>query len=491
VDEDVDELRGSAAVTDASSLWRGCATLLRQQLSDGVWSSSFHGITADRLDGDTLVLAVPSAVVRERVVGRYLPLIEANLAELGHHHLRVAFETRSPGADGRDVLDVPAEVIQSVAPAPSRTLFDELGHPVVPTQGQGLPEPRWAPVPAASELNTRYTFDSFVTGASNQFAHAACVRVAEQPARSYNPLFIYGEAGLGKTHLLQAIGNYVAENYKASRIRYVTSETFLSEFIDAIRSGTNDQFKRRYRDVDVLLIDDIQFLEGRKETQEEFFHTFNALHQANRQIVLTSDRPPDAIPTLEDRLRSRFSMGLMTDIQPPDLETRLAILRAKADQESTAIPEEILQYIAESINDNNIRSLEGALTRLTAYANLTEGAMTVDRVAEILADLVSETQAKPVTPAAILEHTSAYFGFPVEEIVGRSRTRPLTHARHVAMYVFREMTDLSFPNIAKEFGGRDHTTVIHAVERITTAMADKEQTFRQVMQLIQRIKNDA
>jgi chromosomal replication initiator protein len=316
------------------------------------------------------------------------------------------------------------------------------------------------------------------------------LRVAETPARSYNPLFIYGDAGLGKTHLLQGIGNYVLENYPNYRVRYVTSEQFLSEFVDSIRAGTNEQFKRRFRDIDVLLVDDIQFFEGKKETQEEFFHTFNHLHTSNRQIVLSSDRPPDAIPTLEDRLRTRFVMGLLTDIQPPDLETRLAILRKKAEDEVSPVPDEVLEFIAASINDNNIRSLEGALTRLTAWASLNAERITSEQAAEILKDLVSEREARPITPQAILDSTAEYFGYTVEELIGRSRTRPLTTARHVGMYLFRELTDLSFPNIAKMFGGRDHTTVIHAVERIKVQMKERRQVFQQVTELIQQLKAD-
>jgi chromosomal replication initiator protein len=373
--------------------------------------------------------------------------------------------------------------IRDPAPAPSRAADD---HGTAPAGGRLAP----SATQGGATLNDRYTFDAFVTGASNRFAHAAALRVAETPARSYNPLFIYGDAGLGKTHLLQAIGNYVLENYPSYRVRYVTSEQFLSEFVDSIRAGTNEAFKRRFRDIDVLLVDDIQFFEGKKETQEEFFHTFNHLHTSNRQIVLSSDRPPDAIPTLEDRLRTRFVMGLLTDIQPPDLETRLAILRKKAEDEVSPVPDDVLEFIAASINDNNIRSLEGALTRLTAWASLSKETITAEQATEILKDLVSEREARPITPQSILDSTAEYFGYTVEELIGRSRTRPLTTARHVGMYLFRELTDLSFPNIAKMFGGRDHTTVIHAVERIKVQMKERRQVFQQVTELIQQLKAD-
>jgi chromosomal replication initiator protein len=464
-------------MNDAGSVWQGCAALLREQVSGVVWSSSFQNVEALSYDGSTLVLGFPSSVVRDRVHERYAGLLKANLAEMGLVDVVLQLEARPP------------------APAQELPLFDELADiraadpsPAVGTDGAGTAAGMSGLTAGHATLNDKYTFDAFVTGNSNRFAHAASLRVAETPARSYNPLFIYGDAGLGKTHLLQAIGNYVLENYPTYKVRYVTSEQFLSEFVDSIRTGTNESFKRRFRDINVLLVDDIQFLEGKKETQEEFFHTFNHLHQSNRQIVLSSDRPPDAIPTLEDRLRTRFVMGLLTDIQPPDVETRLAILRKKADDEASPVPDEILAFIAENINDNNIRALEGALTRLTAWASLNREHLTPEKAAEILADLVAEREARPITPDTILRTTAEYFGYTVEELIGRSRTRPLTTARHVGMYLFRELTDLSFPNIAKEFGGRDHTTVIHAVDRIKGQMKERRQVFQQVTELIQRLK---
>ena len=471
-------------MSDAETVWSGCAALLREQVSGVVWSSSFQNVEPLSFDGHHLVLGFPSTVVRDRVQERYLSLLRANLSEMG--------------------LDIAVTLEARPATPQAVPLFDELsdirGGNEVPaadgpaSNGQRAPS-GMAPYSTESSegrstLNDKYTFDAFVTGNSNRFAHAASLRVAETPARSYNPLFIYGDAGLGKTHLLQAIGNYVLENYPTYRVRYVTSEQFLSEFVDSIRQGTNEAFKRRFRDIDVLLVDDIQFFEGKKETQEEFFHTFNHLHQSNRQIVLSSDRPPDAIPTLEDRLRTRFVMGLLTDIQPPDVETRLAILRKKAEDEVSPVPDSVLAFIAENINDNNIRALEGALTRLTAWASLNREELTTDKATEILADLVAEREARPITPETILGTTAEYFGYTVEELIGRSRTRPLTTARHVGMYLFRELTDLSFPNIAKEFGGRDHTTVIHAVDRIKTQMKERRQVFQQVQELIQRLKAD-
>ena len=469
-------------MSDAETVWSGCAALLRDQVSGVVWSTSFQNVEPVSFDGETLVLAFPSSVVRDRVHDRSLGLLRANLVELGHDSVQINLQSRPATPQEMPLFDELAE-IRVPAPDPGRAPDD---HGTAPTDGRLGP----SATQGGATLNDRYTFDAFVTGASNRFAHAAALRVAETPARSYNPLFIYGDAGLGKTHLLQAIGNYVLENYPSYRVRYVTSEQFLSEFVDSIRAGTNEAFKRRFRDIDVLLVDDIQFFEGKKETQEEFFHTFNHLHTSNRQIVLSSDRPPDAIPTLEDRLRTRFVMGLLTDIQPPDLETRLAILRKKAEDEVSPVPDDVLEFIAASINDNNIRSLEGALTRLTAWASLSKETITAEQATEILKDLVSEREARPITPQSILDSTAEYFGYTVEELIGRSRTRPLTTARHVGMYLFRELTDLSFPNIAKMFGGRDHTTVIHAVERIKVQMKERRQVFQQVTELIQQLKAD-
>jgi chromosomal replication initiator protein len=447
-------------VNEAQRLWDECAGILQAQVSEPVWLTSFEGARAVRLDGGRLTLAVPSFLAKERIEGRYLSMVRDALTEIGGAEVELALEI------------APSE------PEPEWTVA-----PPVPTTPGGADA-------GMNDINPRYTFDTFVIGPSNRFAHAAALAVAETPARKYNPLFIYGDAGLGKTHLLQAIGHYVRENYPTYRVRYVTSEAFLNEFIDAVRTGTNDAFKRRYRDIDVLLVDDIQFIEGKKETQEEFFHTFNHLHQANRQIVLSSDRPPDAIGTLEDRLRSRFKMGLITDVQPPDLETRLAILRNKAEREATWVPPEVLEFIATNITDN-IRVLEGALIRVAAFASLTSEQLTIETASSVLGDLLTAKQPRPITPQVILEATSKMFGIPIEEIIGKKRQRPLVTARQVAMYVFRDLTDLSYPAIAREFGGRDHTTVIHAVEKISAQMRTQRPTYDQVTELVQTIRADA
>ncbi|MGE3618862.1 MAG: chromosomal replication initiator protein DnaA [Acidimicrobiia bacterium] len=456
-------------MSDAQRLWDECAGLLRAQVSEPVWLTSFESAVPVALTEDSLTLSVPSFLAKERIEGRYLSLVRDALEEIGAGDLELVLEINV--ADAQPAWD-----------SPNTTAAE----PAAPSANGAEPAPGSAD--GGLDGAPRYTFDTFVIGASNRFAHAAALAVAETPARKYNPLFVYGDAGLGKTHLLQAISHYVRENYPTYRVRYVTSETFLNEFIDAVRTQTNDAFKRRYRDIDVLLVDDIQFIEGKKETQEEFFHTFNHLHQANRQIVLSSDRPPDAIGTLEDRLRSRFKMGLITDIQPPDLETRLAILRNKAERETTSIPPEVLEYIAANITDN-IRVLEGALIRVAAFANLTDEKLTDDTAARVLSDLLTDRQPRPITPKVILAATAEMFGFEIDEIMGKKRQRPLVTARQIAMYVFRELTDLSYPAIAREFGGRDHTTVIHAVEKISTQMRTQRAIYDQVTELVQTIRS--
>ncbi|MBT5552438.1 MAG: chromosomal replication initiator protein DnaA, partial [Ilumatobacter sp.] len=336
-------------------------------------------------------------------------------------------------------------------------------------------------------LNPRYTFEDFVKGASNQFALAAALRVAETPGRSYNPLFIYGSAGLGKTHLLHAIGHYVHDNYQHHEVRYVSTETFMNEYVEAIRQNTTNALRRRYRDIDVLLIDDIQFIAGKEGLQEEFFHTFNSLHGANKQIVISSDRMPDAIPTLEERLRGRFKWGLLTDIQLPDLETRTAILRNKAERDSVEVPNETLDFIATNIA-TNIRELEGALIRVTAYASLSGQPITTELAQAQLADLMVDTKPKHRTDEELLAEIASILKFEVEALKGKSRQRPLVTARQIAMYVFREMTDLSYPAIARLFGGRDHTTVIHANEKIQRLMSERKQIYDQVTDLQQQLK---
>ena len=364
-------------------------------------------------------------------------------------------------------------------------------------QGQGRPgqsgQQHEQPLrPASARLNSKYTFETFVIGSSNRFAHAAAVAVAEAPAKAYNPLFIYGDSGLGKTHLLHAIGHYAQTLYNGIKVRYVSSEEFTNDFINMIRDGKQDGFRRRYRDVDVLLVDDIQFLENKEGTQEEFFHTFNTLHNASKQIVISSDRAPKRLVTLEDRLRNRFEWGLLTDVQPPELETRIAILRKKAIQEGLNAPADVLEYIASRI-PTNIRELEGALIRVTAFASLNRQSVDISLAEIVLKDLIPETQGggPQITAATIMGQTAAYFGLTIEDLCGTSRSRVLVTARHIAMYLCRELTDMSLPKIGQQFGGRDHTTVINADRKIRSLMAERRSIYTQVTELTNRIKQQA
>lgn len=462
------------------NLWDDAATHLQAQLTEAVWNTTFAGVstTTDLEDptGPIVHITVPSLIAKDRIESRYHAMVSEALHE---------------ACGSPVVFDVLVEVNAGNTEAVKAHTVDQAGllHEFDPLPIPGSDSSKADATPKmTSGVNQRYTFERFVTGSSNRFAHAAALAVAETPSRSYNPLFIHGHAGLGKTHLLQAIAHYVNDNYPSYRVRYVTTETLLSEFVDAIRNNTTTDFKRRYRENDVLLIDDIQFLEGKDALQEELFHTFNSLHQADRQIVLSSDRPPDAIPTLEDRLRSRFKMGLLTDIQPPDIETRLAILRTRTENESITIDGSILEFIASNIT-NNIRELEGALIRATAYAQLTNEPLTLDVAKHVLSDLVHEPEPRAITAQLILDSSAERFDFTVEELCGTSRRRPLVNARQIAMYVMRELTDMSYPAIAREFGGRDHTTVIHSVEKVKNVMAERRQVYDQVTELIQSIKS--
>ncbi|SDD71604.1 chromosomal replication initiator protein [Streptomyces prasinopilosus] len=351
------------------------------------------------------------------------------------------------------------------------------------------PAPATGPGEPTARLNPKYLFDTFVIGASNRFAHAAAVAVAEAPAKAYNPLFIYGESGLGKTHLLHAIGHYARSLYPGTRVRYVSSEEFTNEFINSIRDGKGDSFRKRYREMDILLVDDIQFLADKESTQEEFFHTFNTLHNANKQIVLSSDRPPKQLVTLEDRLRNRFEWGLITDVQPPELETRIAILRKKAVQEQLNAPPEVLEFIASRIS-RNIRELEGALIRVTAFASLNRQPVDLGLTEIVLKDLMpgGDDSSPEITSTAIMGATADYFGLTVEDLCGTSRGRALVTARQIAMYLCRELTDLSLPKIGALFGGRDHTTVMHADRKIRNLMAERRSIYNQVTELTNRIK---
>jgi chromosomal replication initiator protein len=395
---------------------------------------------------------------------------------------------RDGEADNGSPHAAPASRVQDPAAAePAHADRDRhVGLPGGAAAAPGAPAPRLG----GSRLNPKYTFESFVIGPSNRFPHAAAVAVAEAPAKAYNPLFLYGDSGLGKTHLLHAIGHYAQTLYPGLKTRYVSSEEFTNDFINMIRDGRQDGFRRRYRDVDVLLVDDIQFLENKEGTQEEFFHTFNTLHNASKQIVITSDRAPKRLVTLEDRLRSRFEWGLLTDIQPPELETRIAILRRKAIQEGLNAPPEVLEYIASRIS-TNIRELEGALIRVTAFASLNRQSVDLQLAEIVLKDLMPETQGPQITIATIMGQTASYFGLSIEDLCGTSRSRVLVTARHIAMYLCRELTDLSLPKIGQQFGGRDHTTVINADRKIRSLMAERRSIYTQVTELTNRIKQQA
>lgn len=456
----------------SDDLWAKVSAAVRAQLSEATWNTWFQGVHALDSTDDTLVLGVPSSVAVERIRTSYLGLLtDAAQALTGVPHaieLMVATSARTESDPGTDF-------------APVETGEVEEEHAAEPAAATAAPSP--------SQLNPRYTFDQFVIGASNRFAHAAALSVAESPARSYNPLFIYGPAGLGKTHLLHAIGHHVRALFSSKRIRYVSTETMMNEFVDAMRSKGMPGFKRRYREVDVLLVDDIQFLERTEQLQEEFFYTFNDLHGRGSQIVISSDRPPKSIARIEDRLRSRFEWGLITDIQPPEFETRLAILRKKAEAEHLdGIPDSVLAFIADNVVDN-VRELEGSLIRVAAYSSLHRVPLSEDVAKDVLADLLPASRPRVITPQLILEETAKMFGWTVEELCGKSRRRPLVTARQIGMYVFRELTDYSYPKIAEEFGGRDHTTVMHACEKIRGQMAEKRVVFEQVNDLISRIKH--
>ena len=451
-------------VVEKEGLWESVVRVLREQLNEAVWFSTFADAVPVDCDEVRFVLQVPNSLARERIQSRYLQLVNEALAEVGHPELELEVVIAPEDVE----VDSPLVDFNESEPATTTT----------PTRDEV----------AEAGLNPRYTFDTFVKGASNQFALAAAQRVAETPARSYHPLFVYGSAGLGKTHLLHAIGHYVHHHYRHYVVRYVSTESFMNEYVDAIRSNSMAGLRRRYREVDVLLIDDVQFLEGKEGLQEEFFHTFNSLHGANKQIVLSSDRMPDAIPTLEERLRGRFKWGLITDIQPPDLETRLAILRNKSERDRVEVPAETLEFIASNIS-TNIRELEGALIRVTAFASLHDRPITTELAQHLLSDLLSDTVQRPRTDMQLLQEIADILGFEVDALRGKSRQRPLVTARQIAMYVFRDLTDLSYPSIARLFGGRDHTTVIHAVEKIQRQMGERKQIYEQVTDLLQRLKS--
>ena len=487
-------------------------------LSDGQLSPQHRawiGLTRPLgLVEDTALLAAPNEFAKDVLESRLRPVIAGALSAAFGREIRVAV-TVQPGnpADQADQADQASRA--DAAPYDDPAFAADLSGPSVqsvqaqaddpfsnvralPGTGRDRPAQDHDTVPRRpggqgskvvepARLNPKYTFETFVIGASNRFAHAAAVAVAEAPAKAYNPLFVYGESGLGKTHLLHAIGHYAQNLFAGARVRYVSSEEFTNDFINSLRDDKAQAFQRRYREVDVLLVDDIQFLENKERTQEEFFHTFNTLHNANKQIVISSDRPPKQLSTLEDRLRTRFEWGLITDVQPPDLETRIAILRKKAASDRLAAPPEVLEFIASKIA-SNIRELEGALTRVTAFASLNRQPVDLSLAEIVLKDLIPADGGPEITGATIMAATADYYSLTMEDLCGSSRSRVLVTARQIAMYLCRELTDLSLPKIGQMFGGRDHTTVIHADRKIRGQMAERRATYNQVAELTQRIK---
>ncbi|HYB15411.1 MAG TPA: chromosomal replication initiator protein DnaA [Streptosporangiaceae bacterium] len=476
---------------------------------------------------NTALIATPNEFVKEQLETRLRPLVTQALSqELGRDIQLAVTVDPAPLAAAPQAATVEELAAEPSAPRPAGLqgpegrvpdadhgarhasrppgFADDVAHEAdrqdpargsMPSGSPGTVDPMGPAGPAGSRLggtrlNSKYTFETFVIGSSNRFAHAAAVAVAEAPAKAYNPLFVYGDSGLGKTHLLHAIGHYAQTLYPGLKVRYVSSEEFTNDFINMIRDGKQDGFRRRYRDVDVLLVDDIQFLEHKEGTQEEFFHTFNTLHNASKQIVISSDRAPKRLVTLEDRLRSRFEWGLLTDVQPPELETRIAILRRKAIQEGLNAPPEVLEYIASRIS-TNIRELEGALIRVTAFASLNRQSVDLQLAEIVLKDLIPEAQGPQITAATIMGQTASYFGLSIEDLCGTSRSRVLVTARHIAMYLCRELTDLSLPKIGQQFGGRDHTTVINADRKIRSLMAERRSIYTQVTELTNRIKQQA
>jgi len=423
-------------------------------------------------DGTNLLVAAPNAFAKDVLESRLRIVVNEVLTrELGAKtNIAVMIDETIELAD----LPAPTVVVENASVA---TAQKTLGR-----DASGSPRSE-----ESSQLNPRYVFETFVIGSTNRFAHAAAVAVAEAPAKAYNPLFIYGDSGLGKTHLLHAIGAYAKELYGHVRVRYVSSEEFTNDFINSIRDDKASAFQRRYRDLDILLVDDIQFLENKERTQEEFFHTFNTLYNANKQIVISSDRPPKQLTTLEDRLRSRFEWGLITDIQPPELETRIAILRKKAAQDKLNAPDDVLEFIASKIS-TNIRELEGALIRVTAFASLNRQPVDMGLAEIVLRDLIPSDSTPEITAPTIMAATASYFSLTIDDLCGTSRSRVLVNARQIAMYLCRELTELSLPKIGQTFGGRDHTTVMHADRKIRQLMAERRSIYNQVTELTNRIK---
>lgn len=442
--------------SNLNAIWSNTLRIMKVELTEVSFNTWMKTIEPVNMDEDNIILAAPNEFTKGILVGRYLNLIKNSIKQVTNKEYNIKFII--PGE----------EAATSMGQTMNTEIIDNNSR---------------------AQLNPKYTFDTFVIGNSNRFAHAASLAVAEAPAQAYNPLFIYGGVGLGKTHLMHAIGHYILNQDPKTNVVYVSSEKFTNELINSIRDDRNVEFRNKYRNVDVLLIDDIQFIAGKERTQEEFFHTFNALHDANKQIIISSDRPPKEIPTLEDRLRSRFEWGLIADIQPPDLETRVAILRKKANMENINVPNDVMLYIATEIQ-SNIRELEGALIRIVAYSSLTNKEVTVDLAEEALKDIISSSAPKIIDIDMIKEAVSKNFKIKMEDFSSKKRTRSIAYPRQIAMYLSRELTDLSLPKIGEEFGGRDHTTVIHACDKISKDIEEDPNFKKRIEGVVKEIKGE-
>ncbi len=462
----------SMTTRDAATIWAQVLEVVRSELNTPTFKTWFENTAPVEVAGGRLIVAVQNEFAREWLESRYSGLLRAALSETLGHDLEVVFSVPSEGS----------------APFPS-------GPPTSPPEQEPAipevrePRPRRNPSPEG-EFNPKYTFDSYVIGASNQFAHAAALAVAEAPGRAYNPLFIYGGVGLGKTHLLQAIGHYVQTSFPHLKVKYVSTEQFTNDFINSIGDRDKkriDGFRRQYRTNDLLLVDDIQFLKGKEGTQEEFFHTFNTLQQAGKQVVLSSDRPPKDIEKLEERLRSRFEMGLITDIQPPDLETRIAILRRTSEVQRLDVPDNVLTFIADRVS-SNIRELEGALIRVVAFSSLTRHSVSLDLARNVLKDIFPERVVRPISIQTIQREVCKYYSLAHSELIGNKRSQSIVYPRQVAMYLTRELTDLSLPRIGSEFGGRDHTTVMHATAKIQKLLNADRDVYNQIQTLTNQVR---
>ena len=479
------EGKAEAPLTDAEQLWALAAEALRPMVTDAAWRMWFAHIEPSFADERRLVLSVHSALAKERLSTAHQKVINDVVSEVAGVPMTVEFvvhstpsDTATPGEKADDEAGLqPAEGIGAVAAVSN----GGGARPSAAGDGAGNRE--------RGLLRPEFTFDAFVTADSNRFARAAAGVVSETPGHAYNPLVIYGGSGLGKTHLLHAIGNYVSHNFPNYTVRYTPTEGCMNEFVEALRTKTTLAFKRRYRECDVLLMDDFQFIMTSERLGEEFFYTFNELQESSKQIVIVSDRSPNEMSSLDVRLRSRLLSGLVTDVRPPDLETRIAILRKKAERRGDQVPDEVLVLIATNIRDN-IRELEGALTQVVAFARHHDELLTKELGEKILSDVLSKSRPRPITPELVIETAAVLFGFTPEELRGPSRNRPLVQARQVAMYVLRQLTDHSYPTIAREFGGRDHTTVIHAVNKIESLMAERAKVYQDVELLTRRLTTD-